>query len=212
MNLKEAFRYQNKLQNLLDSAQQILMVDKNILKTENTYLKSKATGGEVEDEVVIESPNPEYADKITNLAGFVLFLLTEKEKLYSAIREAKKKLLTDIDSETSLNAARQSALKVFAHMVDLRASESTVKNGGYGYRFNAEGNQITYKCDVKSVYTINYDRNVIKKYVQELAKKTDAVSTEIDRGIVNAEVGYECPFDVNDSFSEAFEIYLGTLG
>ena len=38
MNLKEAFRYQNKLQSFMDEAQEILDRDSNVTKVENTYL------------------------------------------------------------------------------------------------------------------------------------------------------------------------------
>ena len=41
MNLKEAFRYQNKLQALLDEAQGILDCDANVTKVANTYLRHK---------------------------------------------------------------------------------------------------------------------------------------------------------------------------
>lgn len=41
MNLKEAFRYQNKLQSLLDEAQGILDCDANVTKVANTYLRHK---------------------------------------------------------------------------------------------------------------------------------------------------------------------------
>ena len=210
MNLKEAFRYQNRLQSHLEYAEEILGRDSNVLKTENTYLKSKAAP-DAEDEVIVETPRSEYADRITYVAGFVMFLIDEKEKLFKAIRDAKRNLDVDIDSESSLNAARQNAARIFSHMVDLRNSETVTKNGGIGYRFNAEGNQTVYKCDVKTVTTINYDRNAVKKYLKQLDKKADAISAEIDRAVVNAEVGYECPFDVNDSFSEAFERYISLI-
>ena len=39
MNLKEAFRYQNKLQSFLDDAQSILDCDSNVTRVENTYLR-----------------------------------------------------------------------------------------------------------------------------------------------------------------------------
>ena len=41
MNLKEAFRYQNKLQSFLDEAQSILDRDSNVTRVENTYLRHK---------------------------------------------------------------------------------------------------------------------------------------------------------------------------
>ena len=39
MNLKEAFRFQNKLQSMMDEAQTILGVNSNITKVQNTYLR-----------------------------------------------------------------------------------------------------------------------------------------------------------------------------
>ncbi len=206
MNLKEAFRFQNKLQALLIEAQEILEYDKNVVKVQNTYLRHKVMP-EVEDEVTEETAQTEYADKITDLAGFVLFLLSEKEKLYTAIRKAKNDVNIDIDSETSLNSSRQRAAKILMKMTQIRSSEQVIPYGGYGYRFNAEGNQISYKCDVKRVTTINFDRNKIRRYAEQLTQKIDAVSADIDRCVVNTGIEYEPPFDVNSPFSDIFENY-----
>ena len=207
MNLKEAFRFQNKLQSILEETQRILGRELNVMKVENTYLRKKVMP-EAENETVADMPATEYSDRITELAGFMMFALDEKEKLFRAIREAKANLALDIDSETSLNAARQSAAKVLMGMADLRSSEVVVANGGYGYRFNTDGNQVSYKCDVKRVTTINFNRNVIRRYAKSLNVKADTVSAEIDRGVVNASVNYLPPFDVNSSFADIFEGYL----
>ena len=112
-----------------------------------------------------------------------------------------------MDSEVSLNATRQSIAHTFKRMNDLRNSEQTISNGGTGYRFNAEGNQISYRCDVKRVTTINYDRNVIRAELSKLNKQADETSTKIDLCLVTSTVDYEPPFDANSSFSEAFEAY-----
>ena len=210
MNLKEAFRYQNKLQLLLEETQSILGCEKNVMKVENTYLRRKVMQ-EAENETVEDMPSTEYADRITELAGFMMFVLEEKEKLFRAIREAKSSLKLDIDSETSLNAARQSLARVLMNMADLRSSEVTIANGGYGYRFNADGNQVSYKCDVKRVTTINFNRNVIRRYAKELNAKADGISADIDRCVVNASVNYLPLFDVNSSFADVFEGYLERL-
>ena len=207
MNLKEAFRYQNKLQSILEETQRILNRDQNVMQVKNTYLRKKVMP-EAENETVLDQPETEYAEHITELAGFMMFALVEKEKLFRAIREAKSGLDLDIDSETSLNAARQCAARVLMHMADLRSSELVIANGGYGYRFNADGNQVSYKCDVKRVTSINFNRNVIRKYARDLNAKADTVSTEIDRAVVNAAVNYLPPFDVNSTFADIFEGYL----
>jgi hypothetical protein len=54
MNLKEAFRYQNKLQHLMDEATDILSDDRNITKTQNTHLRSKVMA-EAENETTVIS-------------------------------------------------------------------------------------------------------------------------------------------------------------
>lgn len=207
MNLKEAFRFQNKLNSLLAEAENVLERDSNVMKVENTYLRKKVMP-EAEDETVADTMGAsDYAEKINELVAFTLFLLAEKEKLSKAVRTAKSSLAIDIDGETSLNGARQHAAQIFKHMADLRASEVTISGGGTGYRFNAEGNQVSYKCDVRRVTTINFDRNDIRKYAKDLSGKADEVSSEIDKAVVNTEVEYECLFDVNASFADAFETF-----
>ncbi len=211
MNLKEAFRYQNRLQAFMDEAQNILEQDSNITKVENTYLRHKVMA-EAEDETVMIAPESEYSNQITAVAQFLLFLLGEKERLFAAIRKAKSAQEIDMDSEVSLNACRQSIAHTFKHMNDLRASEQVISNGGTGYRFNAEGNQISYRCDVRRVTTINFDRKVIRAELSRLNKKSDEVSGKLDLCAVTSHVEYDPPFDVNASFADAFESFMGTVG
>ena len=204
MNLKEAFRYQNKLQAFMDEAQAILDHNGNITIVENTYLRKKVMS-EAENETVLNAPETEYHEQITDIALFLLRLLDEKEKLFVAIRKAKNALTVDMDSEVSLNAPRQTIARIFKKMVDLRASEQIISNGGSGYRFNAEGNQVSYRCDVKRVTKINFDRNVIRDKLKALNKQSDEMSAQLDLCLVTSKVDYEPPFDVNASFADAFE-------
>ena len=208
MNMKEAFRFQNKLEAVLIEAQDILKNDRNVMKTELHYLRSKVMS-EATDEVVLENPVVDLGnDNVTALIRFTMFILGEKEKLFRAIRKAKNEQAVDIDSEVSLNGTRQSVAASLRRLAGLRASETVVSNGGYGYRFNAEGNQVMYKCDVRKVTTINYDRNVVRDLLKELDAKSDAISADIDRCVVNATVDYSEPFDVNASFGDIFEDWL----
>ena len=208
MNLKEAFRYQNKLQSFMDEVQAILNREENITEVEKTYLRHKVMP-EAEDEVIVVAPESEYSDRITDVTRFLLFLLAEKERLFAAIRRAKDALPVDMDSEVSLNTTRQSIARTLKQMNDLRSSEVVFPSGGTGYRFNAEGNQVAYKCDVRRVTTINFDRNVIRRELQKLNRRVDEVSAQLDLCLVTSKVEYEPPFDVNDSFSAAFETFLG---
>ena len=90
-------------------------------------------------------------------------------------------------------------------MVDLRSSGQIISNDGSGYRFNAEGKQVTCRRDVKRMTTINFDWNVIRKKLQELNRLSDESSAKLDLCLVTSTVEYEPPFDVNASFAEAFE-------
>ena len=206
MNLKEAFRYQNKILSFMDDAQRILEDDANVTRVKNTYLRHKVMP-EAEDETVLIAPETEYYEQITDIAQFLLFLLSEKEKLFAAIRKAKDSLEIDMDSEVSLNSTRQSIARTFKRMNDLRASEQTISNGGTGYRFNADGNQVSYRCDVRRVTTINYDRNVIRRELSKLNKTADETSAKLDLCLVTSTVDYEPVFDVNASFAAVFEEY-----
>lgn len=210
MNLKEAFRFQNKLGALMDEAQNILSLDSNITKVENTFLRRKVFEG-AENETVVDTPPTEFADRITELVSFLVYLMAQREALCKAIHAAKNSLPIDMDSEVGLNAKRQEIARVLKRMADVRNSEVVINDGGTGYRFNQEGNQVTYRCDVKRVTTINFDRKAVRNAAAELTRKADAVSSELDRCLVNSTVSYEAPFDVNDSFAEIFTTFADSL-
>ena len=208
MNLKEAFRFQNKLQSMMDEAQSILGSTANITKVQNTYLRKKVMP-EAENETTIDAPATEYSEQITLVAEFLLHLLSEREKLSVAIFQAKAglNLPAGLDGEVSLNSKRQEVAGLFRRMAGLRSSEVLIPNGGTGYRFNNEGNQVSYRCDVKRVVTINFDRNKIRKMCGDLSKKSDEISASLDAALVNAQVDYVAPFDVNDTFADVFESF-----
>ena len=201
MNLKEAFRYQNKLQWLMTEAEEILRRDRNVVKVEQTALLHKVNPDAV-DETTTEPADTVYADQITDIAVLLMFLLGERERLSRAIREAKKAMDMDFDGEVSLNTRRQELASIFRNMVQLRSSETVISGGGVRYKFNAEGNQVSYRCDLKTVTTINFDRSKIRSYAAALSRKADEISADLDKRMVNTEVSYEPPFDVNDTFAE----------
>ncbi len=207
MNLKEAFRYQNKLSSFLNEAQMILCSDKNITKVENTYLRHKVMP-EMDDETVLSLPDTEYYEHITSIAKFMLFLLEEKQVLSAAIRKAKDALDIDMDSEVSLNGTRQNVARILQHMNDLKSSEQTIAGGGTAYRFNTDGNQISYRCDVRRVTTINYDRIFVRRALEKLNHQSDETSARLDLCLVTSKVDYNPPIDVNASFADALEMFM----
>ena len=207
MNLKEAFRFQNKLQSLMEEAQRILSREENVTTVKTVCLRSRVMEG-AEDETRIAQPDCAYSEQITDIVRFLLFLLGEKEKLSAAIHAAKAHDDFDMDSEVGLNTVRQSVARTLQRMNALRGSANVLVNGGTGYRFNAEGNQVSYRCDVRRVTTINFDRTRVQEALRQLRRHADETSARIDRCQIMADVAYAPPFDVNGDFAESFEAFL----
>lgn len=207
MNLKDAFRFQNKLKNLMYEATSILQDRGNIVKIKTTHLRSKVMA-DAQDAVVEEAAPSEYAGHANEVAAFLMSLMEEREKLSKAIHAAKSNLDLDMDSEVGLNRQRQELAEVFRNMTILRNNEKTIAGGGSGFRFNGEGNQVSYRCDAIQVITIDFDRNKIRGMARALSKKADAVSMALDQCLVNTEVAYEAPFDTNDSFEDILNDFI----
>ena len=204
MNLKEAFRFQNKLESLIMDTENILDDEDSVTLTKRTYLYKKANP-DAENETVTIIPDTEYYRQLNEMIEFAVYLLDQREKLSEAINKAKRGLPLDLDGEVSLNRYRQRLSETFRRMARIKSKEVTETNGGVGYRFNNEGNQVAYKCDVERVTTINFNRNTVRKYAAQLSERADSASSEIDRCMINYEVDYQPEFDVNDSFDEVFE-------
>ena len=93
-------------------------------------------------------------------------------------------------------------------LLPYKSSEVILPNGGSGFCFNGEGNQVAYHCEAKRVTTIDFDRNKVRALAAELGKKSDGISAELDKCMVNTEVSYEAPFDVNDNFDAVFSKFI----
>ena len=113
-----------------------------------------------------------------------------------------------MDSETGLNRVRQNLADIFRWVTVLRNSEVVIANGGNGYRFNGEGNQVSYRCDAKRVTTINFDRNKVRGMATELGRRADEVSAKLDQCLVNTAVDYALPFEMNDSFDTILSDFI----
>lgn len=208
MNLKEAFRYQNKLTALMCEGSRILDDEEAITTVKTTVLRHKVDPEAVDETTVMDSPLAEYAGNITQLVRFMVFLLEQRSLLSAAVRRAKDALPIDMDSEVSLNNVRRNLAATLREMNRHRSGQVVQTGGGVGYRFNAEGNQVSYRCDVRRVTTINFDRNVVKSSMDRLNREADELSTRIDLCLVTSQVDYQPPFDVNIAFNEAFEAFL----
>jgi len=78
---------------------------------------------------------------------------------------------------------------------------------GRDYKFNAEGNQVSYLYDIDVTTTESYNREYSKNIVREMVSKSDEISTMIDSVMINQEVDYDPPFNVNDDFEDVMKLF-----
>lgn len=67
---------------------------------------------------------------------------------------------------------------------------------------------LDYRCDATQVTTIDFDRNKIRGMATALSKRADEISMSLDKCLVNTEVSYEPPFDMNDSFEDILSDFI----
>ena len=101
MNLKEAFRFQNALKSMLVNCDEILGTDSNVTKVQSTHLRKKVMS-EAEDETVVEQAESEYADRINDVLGFMMYLLDQRAVL--ACPSVRSSVLGAVESGQSLKA------------------------------------------------------------------------------------------------------------
>lgn len=208
MILKEAFRYQNFLTTLLNNAQMYLRDTTNITERKQTHLRS-AANPDAADEVTIAQKNTVFDnDEITPtvIIRFYMDILNEKENLTNAISAAKKALPVDMDAVVAMNKVRQNMISTYKTMANLKGGER--QTIGSDMKFNAEGNQVSYRYTVNEVTKIDYDRNLVKSLVKKLTEQADKVSAEIDMLNITTEIAHAPKYDIDDSFEDCIVKYM----
>lgn len=203
MNLKESFRYQNFLEGMMVEAGNSLASREHCLTTIKRHLRSKANpdAQDMQEDVDVGE-----FYKNDDVLSFMLLLVDEREKLTNAIGKAKASIGFDIDAAVETNKFRQSVAsrtKAMLRFVPAKRIEQ-----GRDYKFNVEGNQTQYYYDIEVESTDAFDRGRAKDVVREIMSKADKVSAEIDAALINTQVEYEPPFNVNDSFDDVMEAFL----
>ena len=205
MVLKEAFREQNFLDNLITQATYFISRTENIIQKKQEHMR-KASNPEAENEIV-EVPRSVEVDYTPNdVVNFIMNVVEEKEKLTKAIAVAKAQSEIDIDSSISLNKTKQTISKILKNMSEIKSGESL--STARAQKFNVAGDPVSYSYDVKTVSTIDFDRNLVKSLAKKLNKDSDVVSTQIDKLNVSLEVDYSPIYEIGDSLDDCIEIFL----
>lgn len=203
MNLKEAFRYQNFLDRLMQSASSYLSQRDHCLTTTRTHLRAKVNPDAVDE---VETVEPETKLKADDVVDFVGWLVEQRNRLSNAIGAAKASIPFDLDAAIETNKFRQSMHGALRSM--MRYSPAERIEAGRSYKFNVEGNQMAYVYDIKVVTTDAYDREKTKSLMRSVIAEADRVSVMIDTAMINTEVVYTACLDVNDSFEDAMEFFV----
>ena len=194
MILKEAFRYQNYLTSLFVQATSYLSREDFITTTTQKHNRTIVNPEAQDEDIVVPKVfNVDY--KPNDLINFVVKLIDEKQKLSNAITEVKKSLDMDIDAAMSMNKSKQDFISVLRRMVSIKPTES--EKEGTSYKFNNDGDQVSYRYPVKEVKTIDYDRNAVKGLISKYKKETDEISTARDRIDIMTDVDYTPVWEVD---------------
>lgn len=194
MILKEAFRYQNYLSLLLSQAMNYLSCESYITTTIQSHNRTKVNPDAQDEKITIQKPYNVIFEP-NDLIDFVVKVIEEKEKLSNAIAESKRTLEFDIDAAMSINKMKQEFIQTLRRMAVIKSTE--LEKEGTSYKFNNDGDQVSYRYPVKEVKTIDYDRNTVKSLISKFKKETDKISTERDRIDIMIEVNYDPIWEVD---------------
>lgn len=200
MNLKESYRYSNFLENLLDSAKNYLGRDDFVTTTKEDHLRSKANK-DAEDELGVVVAKQIDVDFTPNqVIDFIVKVVNEKEKLFTAIADAKATTEINIDNAISLNKRKQSIIFTFQMLANRKPKE--IQTTGRDYKFDINGEQKPYNYTINKITSIDYDRNTVKNLIKKYRKECDEISSKLDEIEITTQINFTPLFDVNDSFED----------
>lgn len=206
MNLKESFRYQNFLDSLMRNASASIQSREHCFEVVKHHFKSKANPDTSDMDETVENGEFYPNDKVI---AFMEWLVAEREKLTTAIGNAKASIGFDLDSAIETNKFRQSINSAIKGM--LRYTPGKRVEQGRDYKFNVEGNQMAYVYDIEVESKDAFNRDGAKKVMRTMITKADEVSSTIDAAMINTKVDYEPRFDVNESFDDVMAEFIADL-
>lgn len=202
MNLKEAFRYQNFLDRTMNEVGSFLMRYGNITVTTRLHKRNAAWEGASDLQEKVAKDNP-YNQSVDFIVEFYRSLLTEKVALTRAISAAKRSVGVDMDAEIAINVWRQKYVETFKRMMDVKPIVRPTK--GSDYRFNAEGNQVSYIYDVEEAIELDFSKDTVKKLMRSISHASDDTSFTVDQIMVQTVVCYDPRYDLTDSLEDMME-------
>lgn len=202
MNFKDAFRYQNFLGELFVNVHNYITTRSNLVNVTEHHLKNKHNA-DASDEVIDATSTSKVGVDIDKMVDLLIAVLDEKEKVGIAIAQAKAKHLFEIDAEAAHNKLRQRAVAALQFMSAIKSSKDKLR--GTDYKFNGEGNQVSYSYNIERTVEPDFDRAKIKELIRSLSEKSDEVSTGIEKSLLDDVVVFEPRFSISDKFDDIAE-------
>lgn len=203
MNIKNAFRYQNFLASLQNRAESKL----SNVKTKKTETHQKSLANPDAADEVKEAENLDIAAGIDaeKCLALIFDIFEERSKLDKAIAEAKRNSSFDFDAELNTNKTRHELLRVLDSYTRLSTTEQMTRASDY--KFNAEGNQISYIYPVTVVTELTYDKDELSKKVKQLSSDADVISDKADEFLLTTTIEFEPKFSIHDKFEDVIKNY-----
>ncbi len=202
LSLKQAFAYQNYLKELWESANRYLQSQRNVTVTTVKHLRTKSYA-EAEDEVEVNPKDSTIDVTVDKMVRFLEDTTEEISKLSNAINIAKTKSDSSLDTMISVNCYKRKVLDTLSYMANIRPTSS--KGRATDYRFNNDGDQVSYNYPTETSTVIDFDRNDIRKKVSGLRKEVETISEEIDHVMLDTKVDYEPKYDYMLGFEDVLE-------
>lgn len=204
MNLKEAFTYQNFYDRLLGLAGVYLTGTNSTYQRTFTHLRS-AVNPEAEDVIKVETQTEKLPYPVETLVAFALDVITEKEKMYAAIRKAKESAELDIDAAIGMNKMRKNLYSTLN--VLYQKKEYDIVSNGRDYKFNVNGEQVPYTYEINEKLTLEYDKKDIKKIMKELGASCNEASKKVDQLNVNLNVDITPKYTLDMDLEDCLELF-----
>ena len=199
MNLKESYRYANYLDRLLITADTYLRSKGFVTTTEQNHLRSKANPDAQDEKIEVQKP---YDVDFTpnDIIDFVVKVINEKERLFSAIADAKAATEINIDNAIAMNKKKQSFVNTLNSIVSIKPNETQLMGKDYKFDINNEQKPYSYQIIYKT--SIDFDRTSVKGLIKKYNKECDEISSKLDEIEITTQVNFAPLFDVNDSFED----------
>lgn len=170
-----------------------------VTTTVEEHLRKQSNPDDENETIEVQKP---YDVEFTpnNIIDFVVKIIEEKERLSSAIADAKTTTEINIDNAIAMNKKKQKFVSVLNSIADIRPSESKVQNKSY--KFDINGEQKPYFYDVNRKTTIDFDRTDVRNLIKKYLKETDEISAKLDLIEITTPVDFTPMFDINAKFEE----------